>query len=375
MKKKLIVKVKYAIDNNDSIIELLNNLITIPLPSRQSALKIWIDVASSSHVFFFKPIIEELEVLGHSVSITAKDYADTTRLLRTFQIPYSPIRTHTRSQNTKKVTEVIKRGAHLVTYAKDMNFDLALAFDSPSLALAAKILCIPSVEFMDDENQPLHYLTMRLCDKVVIPLYYPDELLSRYGASPKAIKYDGLKEQVYLSNFQPQQNYLRSFHIDEKKVIVTIRPPTTRESNQCFQDGLFYEIVKYLVKNRNATVIAITHSEEQRRTFASFGQSDFVVSDKCVDKRNLLYFSDIVLSADGIINREAAVLGIPTYTIFNGQLSAVDRHLINLGRITPIQSYADMKKINIEKTLHKKALINPNLSTELTQYILSNGGD
>jgi len=44
------------------------------------------------------------------------------------------------------------------------------------------------------------------------------------------------------------------------------------------------------------------------------------------------------------MNREAAALGIPVYSIFRGKTGAVDRQLENEGRLTMIQSVDEVKK-------------------------------
>lgn len=71
------------------------------------------------------------------------------------------------------------------------------------------------------------------------------------------------------------------------------------------------------------------------------------------------------------MNREAAILGIPAYTVFKGNMGAVDKYLIDLGRIVPIENLNDVKKIYIQKNLKKDTLINTNLTTNLVDFILN----
>jgi predicted glycosyltransferase len=42
---------------------------------------------------------------------------------------------------------------------------------------------------------------------------------------------------------------------------------------------------------------------------------------------NLIWYSDLVISGGGTMNREAAALGVPVYSIFLGKSGAVDRYL------------------------------------------------
>lgn len=54
------------------------------------------------------------------------------------------------------------------------------------------------------------------------------------------------------------------------------------------------------------------------------------------------------------MNREAATLGVPVYSIFRGAIGAVDRHLQQTGRLTLIETPEDVPgKIRLEKRVRK----------------------
>jgi len=66
-------------------------------------------------------------------------------------------------------------------------------------------------------------------------------------------------------------------------------------------------------------------------------------SNEAVDGLNLLWHSDLVVSGGGTMNREAAALGVPVYSIFRGKIGAVDRHLQSQGKMTLIESIEDVQ--------------------------------
>jgi predicted glycosyltransferase len=61
-----------------------------------------------------------------------------------------------------------------------------------------------------------------------------------------------------------------------------------------------------------------------------------IVPDKAVDAQSLIAFADVVVSAGGTMNREAAALGVPVYTTYGGRLGGVDEELIREGRLKPL---------------------------------------
>ena len=51
------------------------------------------------------------------------------------------------------------------------------------------------------------------------------------------------------------------------------------------------------------------------------------------DGRSLVALADALISAGGTMNREAAVLGTPVWSIFEGPLGGVDELLLREGRM------------------------------------------
>jgi predicted glycosyltransferase len=68
------------------------------------------------------------------------------------------------------------------------------------------------------------------------------------------------------------------------------------------------------------------------------------IPEQVVDGLNLMWHSDLVVSGGGTMNREAAALGVPVYSIFRGKIGAVDRHLQAEGRLTLIESVDDVDR-------------------------------
>jgi predicted glycosyltransferase len=71
-----------------------------------------------------------------------------------------------------------------------------------------------------------------------------------------------------------------------------------------------------------------------------------IVPDEAVDAQSLIAFSDLVVSAGGTMNREAAALGVPVYTTYGGRLGGVDEQLIRDGRLRPL---TDPRALDLHK--------------------------
>jgi predicted glycosyltransferase len=66
------------------------------------------------------------------------------------------------------------------------------------------------------------------------------------------------------------------------------------------------------------------------------------VPERPVDGPSLVAAADLVVSAGGTMNREAAALGVPAWTPFAARLGAVDRRLIEEGRLRRLETPEDV---------------------------------
>jgi predicted glycosyltransferase len=62
-----------------------------------------------------------------------------------------------------------------------------------------------------------------------------------------------------------------------------------------------------------------------------------------VDGLNLIWNSDLVVSGGGTMNREAAALKVPAYSVFRGKTGAVDRYLSREGRLVLLETVQDVQ--------------------------------
>jgi predicted glycosyltransferase len=77
-----------------------------------------------------------------------------------------------------------------------------------------------------------------------------------------------------------------------------------------------------------------------------------IIPKSAVDGLNLIWNSDLVISGGGTMNREAAALGVPVYSIFRGRLGAVDQYLAATGRLAVIEKIDDIpQKIALKRRI------------------------
>jgi uncharacterized protein len=95
-------------------------------------------------------------------------------------------------------------------------------------------------------------------------------------------------------------------------------------------------------------VILLPRNEKQakvlRKDWAQWIQNrKIIIPEHVVDGLNLIWISDLVISGGGTMNREAAALGVPVYSIFRGSIGAVDKYLASHGRLILLERAQDIR--------------------------------
>jgi uncharacterized protein len=311
-------------------------------------LRIWIDITAPAHVLVFRPLIRILRERGDEVEVTARSYAQTLELLELHGIDAEIFGRHGGRSRFGKARSLRSRLGTLRRWARGRRFNHALAHGSHELTMTARRLDIPSSTTFDYEFAWLqHQLGLRAATYVVVPDAIPPERLARYGVRrAKLRQYEGLKEEYYLADFEPDRSALDALSLDPERTLVVVRTPPDVSLYHRRSNPLFPQVLEHLGRQEGLHAVVVPRTKEQGEYVRSLELPALVVPDRAVDAQSLIALSDLVVSAGGTMNREAAALGVPVYTTFGGRLGGVDEELIRQGRLVPI---TDPRAIVIRK--------------------------
>jgi predicted glycosyltransferase len=301
-------------------------------------LKLWLDITAPAHVLVFRPLIRILRDRGAEIEITARDYAQTIQLLELHGIEAEIFGSHGGRSRLGKARALTSRLGELRRWAKGRSFDAALAHGSHELTITAKRLGIPSSTTFDYEFAWLqHQLGCRAATYVVVPDAIPADRLRPYGVRPpKLRRYPGLKEEYYLSDFEPDTSVRESLNLDAERTLVVVRTPPDVSLYHRRSNPLFPQVLAHLGNQENIQVVVLPRTPEQGAYVRELKLPAVVVPERAVDAQSLIALADLVVSAGGTMNREAAALGVPVYTTFGGRLGGVDEQLMREKRLVPL---------------------------------------
>ena len=347
-------------------------------PKRLSAhKKVWIDLDNSPHVPFFVPIVESLRNEGFEVILTARDAYQVCDLIKFYGLPAQVIGRHYGKSKILKLLGTGWRTIQLVAMMHREKPDIAVSHGSRGCMMASLLLKIKGLTISDYEFAgKIDFMRTRWA---AFPEVVPNDRIEGPGVT--ILKYPGIKEDVYLSRFRPDPELRTRIGVSPNDLLVTVRPPAGEAHyHNPESEALLTEVLNNFSGHPDARVLLLPRNKRQENELRA-AWSEKISSGKILiprsveDGLNIIWNSDLVVSGGGTMNREAAAMGVPVYSIFRGAIGAVDRYLVDQGRLTLLESVQDVKtKIKAvrrqKSELGNTKTTNPALET-IVHYIAS----
>ena len=307
-------------------------------------MRIWIDLGNSPHVPFFKALAEEFTARGHDIVWTARDYAQTVELAKKAGLDATVFGTHGGKNVFAKASKFFKRVIDLAGWARGKKIDVVVSHNSQEPLVAARMLGIRSVNLMDYEHHPGNHLSFRAARRVIVPASFPAEALERFGVGDRKLRrFDGIKEDVYLANFQPDPNFaseLERLGIARDDKLVVVRPHAPEALyHRAYENDVLDKLLDHFASFDDTKIVLLPRKSYQGDELkAKHPQANIIIPESALSGSDLISAADMVISGGGTMNREAAALGVPAFTIFAGKQAAIDEYLIGEGRLRTLSA-------------------------------------
>ena len=312
---------------------------------------IWIDIDNPPQVQYLVPVAEELTRRGFRVVITARDNSITHQLLQDRGTSFLPVGRTFGKQKWRKISGVIGRALHLVAAVRGTSPRLLLCA-SRSGALAARLLGIPGFIICDYEHAELNSYT-KLGTYVAFPdAIDPGIFRSRGFAADRLLPFPGLKENLtFHGRDVAADETFRPPGLDPAHAVVSFRPPAAETHYYSPKSKAVYEaLLDHLAARTDIHLVFLPRypwqaEELDRRDW----QCPVLVPGKPIPPVPLLKGSDLVISSGGTMLREAAFLGVPSYSIFQSAIGEVDKELAARGQLVLVGGPEEFDRFRFEK--------------------------
>lgn len=290
-------------------------------------MKIWIDITNSPHVQFFAAMIRQLQ-REHEVLITCRPLSNTIELLDMERFAYHRIGRHYGKRLFYKLLGFPVRIYQLTSFLRHREIDVAVSHSSFYSPVVARLLGVRCIYLNDNEHAGGNRISFLCANTVMVPEHLDRSKVIRQGARPNSIvQYPGVKEGVYLWCMKPV-TATKAGRNDERKTIYIRPEPWNAQyyKGACnFLDDVLMQLQQtYRIRLLPRGIQQAAHYKDKR--FAGID-----VLEKSLSLPEIIADCDLFIGAGGTMTREAAVLGVPTISIYQDDLLDVDDYLIRHG--------------------------------------------
>ena len=307
-------------------------------------MKIWFDADNGPHVLIMRPLVAELTRRGHEVVFTARDRTKTCQLLDMYGFTYLKVGAEYGKGMSGKVKGTLGRAADLARVMRRSGAAVSYGHGSRALPIASRLLGIPTVTMYDYEwvNARLFNLC---CRSILLPESISKARCAEAGiAAGKVVSYPGFKEELYLGMGEMDASIAADLGLRPEAVKVLLRPPaTTAHYHNPEAETLLEAILAKLAAAGDVQLVYLPRTDDQRELPARAGVGEVIIPRRVYDGPSLVAACDMVISGGGTMTREAAIMGIPSYSFFRGREGMVDESLAANARLVLLASPADVQ--------------------------------
>lgn len=284
-------------------------------------------MTNSPHVNFFDGMISDLEK-KHKVLLTCRPLANTIELLELSGFSCHVIGKHYGQRAIKKMLGFTIRIGQLYKFLRNKGIDVAVSHSSFYSPVASKLLGIRCIYLNDNEHAQGNKISFLFADKIMVPEFLDiDKVKKQWAREDKIIRYPGVKEGIYLWTHVPTISN-NSKNLARKKCIFIRPEPWTAQyykGKRNFIDNLLIGI-----REKYETIL-LPRGKAQEEYYLQDKFRGVVVSKNSISLDEIMSNCDLFIGAGGTMTREAAVLGIPTISVYQDELLDVDNYLIEKG--------------------------------------------
>lgn len=314
-------------------------------------MKIWFDADNGPHVLIMRPLVAELVRRGHEVVFTARDRTSTCELLDLYGLRYRKVGGEYGAGYRGKVAGTLGRAWALARAMRGSGVAVSYGHGSRALPIASRLLGVPTVTMYDYEwvNASLFN---RLCRNILMPGVITPQRCAEAGiAAGKVRGYPGFKEELYLKGNPLDSTVAADLGLRPDGVRVLLRPPaTTAHYHNPEAEVILESILQRLAAVPTVQLVYLPRTPDQRELPARAGVAEVIIPRRVYDGPSLVACMDLVISGGGTMTREAAIMGVPSYSFFRGRSGMVDETLAREGKLVLIGTPGEVaQRLRVEK--------------------------
>ena len=293
--------------------------------------RIWVDILTPKQVLFFAPIVHELERRSVEVLATTREYREVAPLAKRARLELKLVGERGEKGLEAQLVAATMRQAEMIPIVKDFRPSAAVSVASAVCARVAFGLGIKHISVNDSPHSLVAgKLSIPLSHGLACPWVIPYSAWRPYGlGKDRYWPYKALDPAAWLKRAPLGGPVPR---LSRRKQTITVRVPETDAPYLAGADQSWGDAVLEAIADEfsDLNLVALCrYGHQVGEVKRKFGDR-YIVPEEVVDGRGLLESTDVFVGMGGTMNAEAALIGTPTISSFQGDLYT-DRYLKSRG--------------------------------------------
>ena len=298
--------------------------------------RVWVDVLTPKQVLFFKPLVDELRSEGIEVLVTSRKYREVVPLAERVGLDLRYVGERGGKDPVEQLEAATRRQAEIIPLVKGFAPQVAVSVASAVCARVAFGLGAKHIAVNDSPHSVVAgKLSLPLSYHLMCPWVIPISAWSPFGIGRRQVtRYHALDPAAWLK----RKAYVGPVpQLDSGKKTITVRVQESDAPYLTGRDRGWTAVVLQRIAESfsECNLVALCRYgyqvEEVRRTFGS----KYIIPEEIVDGRGLLSATDLFVGMGGTMNAEAALMGVPAISAFQGSLWT-DAYLQKVGLLARV---------------------------------------
>ena len=307
--------------------------------------QVWIDIDNPPQVQYMLPFRAAFTKAGAEVFVTARAYGITAGLISNQGIAARIVGGEFGRSKLSKAVRTLERARGLVAACGAWGRPAAVVSSSRAAAVAGWWMGISRFALLDYEHVDLGVYRQTGC-YIIHPDLIPVEFFLERGFSrSQLVPFRGLKEDISFSTVELAPLQREAY--PRKVTRFLIRAPAEESHYYTSKSGVVTREVLAFLSGRSEVQVLFSPRHQWQRGYLEGlpWARDPVLLDQAVPFPKFLHAAHAMVSAGGTMLREAAYMGIPAFSTFQGVAGAVDLHLEAQGRLVFVRSHQDFGRL------------------------------
>ena len=293
----------------------------------EGQMRIWLDLLTPKQVLFFGPVIEELGREGAEVLATSRRYREVGPLAELAGLNLTYVGERGGRGPAEQLAAATRRQSEMIQLVQEFKPSVAVSVASAVCARVAYGLRIRHLAVNDSPHSEVAgRLSIPLSHRLLCPWVIPYKAWAPYGLRRDQVStYRALDPAVWLKR-TPIAGQAPELPKGKKTITIRVQEsdaPYMANAGSYWIDDV---IVSMMDAFPDSNIVVLCRYDYQVEEFREKYGSRCIVPKSVVSGRTLLLRTDLFVGMGGTMSAEAALMGVPTISTFQGSLYT-DRYL------------------------------------------------